>query len=409
MKMCVLGLGYIGLPTSLLFAQKHEVIGVDVNSEIVNKLNNGELPFDEPGLYELFEKAKNNFSAKTGVEQSDVYLIAVQTPLEKSVKVADLNYVQSAAEMIYPHLKKDDLVILESTVPPGTSELVIIPILEKSGIKSGDFSFIHCPERAIPGNTIYEMVHNNRILGGLDKKSIERAKELYSSFVEGDLYETNLRTAELVKLMENSYRDINIALANEFAQIADECKINIWETITLANKHPRVNILRPGPGVGGHCISVDPWFLTEGTTKCRIVSLARDINDSMPNYVLKIVREILKDINSPTITVLGVAYKGDVDDTRETPALKFIKLAVNEGYTVKVHDPHVKEFEYEILNLQEAVRDSDCIVLITDHSVFKQINPEDISTLMRNKNLVDTRNILPHERWKQAGFNIKIL
>lgn len=409
MKICVLGLGYIGLPTALLFAQKYEVIGVDVNKEVVDKLNNGEIPFDEPGLNDLFEKTKNNFSARTEVEASDVFLIAVPTPLEKSVKVADLRYIQSAAKMIYPHLKKEDLVILESTVPPRTSERLVMPILERSEKKSGEFSFVHCPERAIPGNTIYEMIHNDRIIGGFDKKSVERARELYSSFVKGNLYLTDVRTAELVKLMENSYRDINIALANEFAQIAEECKINIWETIALANKHPRVNILKPGPGVGGHCISIDPWFLTESTTKCRMVSLAREINDSMPNYVLKIVRELLENVREPTITVLGIAYKGDVDDTRETPALKFIKLAENEGYNVKVHDPYVKDFEYKIFDLEDAVKDSDCIVLITDHTVYRHINPQDISKLMRVRNLVDTRNILNHDEWKKAKFILKTL
>jgi len=409
MKICVIGLGYIGLPTALLFAQRHEVIGVDINKEIVDKLNDGEIPFEEPGLKDLFEKVKNNFFPRTEVEAADVYLIAVPTPLNRSVKVADLKHVQSAARKIYMHLKKEDLIILESTVPPGTSERLVMPILGQSSLKLGDFYFVHCPERAIPGNTINEMIHNDRIIGGFDKKSADLAKELYTSFVKGNLYLTDIRTAELVKLMENSYRDINIALANEFAKIADECKINIWETIALANKHPRVNILKPGPGVGGHCISIDPWFLTESTTKCRMVSLAREINDSMPNNVIKIVRGLLEKVIDPTITVLGVAYKGNVDDTRETPALKFIKLAENEGFKVKVHDPYVKEFEYEILKLEEAVKESDCIVVITDHEMFKNISPIEISGLMKNKNLMDTRNILDHEKWQGAGFNISVL
>ena len=252
----MLGLGYIGLPTSLLLAQKHEVLGVDVNKEVIERLNNGQIPFDEPGLKDLFKKVENHFHASTKVDYADVFIIAVPTPLDKSVKVADLKYVQSAAKMIYPFLKKDNLVILESTVPPGTSEQLVAPILSRSGLNDGDFSLVHCPERAIPGKTIFEMIHNDRVLGGFNEKSMERAKEIYSSFVEGNLYLTDIRTAELVKLMENSYRDINIALANEFAQMAEECKINIWETISLANKHPRVNILKPGPGVGGHCISV---------------------------------------------------------------------------------------------------------------------------------------------------------
>jgi len=413
MKICILGLGYIGLPTAALFATHgHEVVGIDVNKNIVETINKGITPFDEPNLLELLQKAmgSKNLIAKTEVEESDVFIIAVPTPLDKEMKMAELKSVISAAEMIYPHLRKDNLVILESTVPPGTSEKLLIPILEKSRLKvSKDFYLAHCPERAIPGNTIYEMMHNDRIIGGIDKKSAALAKALYSCLVEGNFYLTNTITAEFVKLMENTFRDINIALANEFAQIAEESGVNVWEAIGLANKHPRVNILKPGPGVGGHCIAIDPWFFTENSTRCRIVSLAREINDGMPNHVLQIVKGMLKGVKDPVITVLGVAYKGGVDDTRETPALKFIKLAENEGYKIKVHDPHVKEFEYEILSLEEAVRGSDCMVLITEHAEFKEIEPAKIFELMRNRNVVDTRNILNYETWKGMGFSVKML
>jgi len=413
MKICILGLGYIGLPTAALFSTHgHEVVGIDINKNIVETANKVITPFDEPGLSELLQEAitSKNLIAKTEVEEADVFIIAVPTPLDKEMKMAELKYVRSAAEMIYPHLRKDNLVILESTVPPGTCDKLLIPILEKSGLKvSDDFYLAHCPERAIPGNTIYEMVHNDRIVGGIDKKSAELVKSLYSCFVGGKFYLTNTITAEFVKLMENTFRDINIALANEFAQIAEECGINAWEAIELANKHPRVNVLKPGPGVGGHCIAIDPWFLTENSTRCRIVSLAREINNGMPNHVLQIVKGMLKGVKNPIITVLGVAYKGGVDDTRETPALKFIRLAENEGYKVTVHDPHVKEFEYEVLSLEEAVRDSDCIVLITDHPEFKEISPAKIFELMRSKNVVDTRNTLNYETWKRMGFSVKIL
>ena len=413
MKICVLGLGYIGLPTAALFATNgHEVVGIDINKNVVESLNKGITPFDETGLEELLEKAIGSKSliAKTEVEKANVFLIAVQTPLDKEMKIAELKYIRSAAEMIYPHLRKNNLVILESTVPPGTCEKLLIPLLEKSGLKvSKEFYLVHCPERAIPGNSIYEMEHNDRIIGGIDKKSAELAKSLYSCFMRGNIYLTNTVTAEFVKLMENTFRDINIALANEFAQIAEECGVNVWETIELANKHPRVNILKPGPGVGGHCIAIDPWFLTENTTRCRIVSLAREINGSMQNVILQIVKRMMKGVNNPVITVFGVAYKGGVDDTRETPALKFIKLADNEGYKIKVYDPHVKEFEYEIFGLEDAVRDSDCIVLITDHKGFREIDPKEISKLMRNKNVVDTRNILDAGRWGEEGFRVNVL
>jgi len=413
MKICVLGLGYIGLPAAALFATHGcEVVGIDINKSIVESINRGMMPFDERGLPELLERAirPKNLVAKTEVEDADAFIIAVPTPLDKEMKMAELKYVKSAGEMIYPHLRKGNIVILESTVPPGTSEKLLVPILKKSGLEvSTDFHLAHCPERAIPGNTIYEMIHNDRIIGGVDEESTALAKSLYSRFVKGNFYLTNSTTAEFVKLMENTFRDINIALANEFAQIAEECGVNSWEAIELANKHPRVNILKPGPGVGGHCIAIDPWFLTENSTRCRVVSVAREINDSMPNHVLQIVKDMLKGVDNPIITVFGVAYKGDVDDARETPALRFIRLAENEGYTVQVHDPYVKKFKYEILELEGAVKDSDCIVLITDHTQFKETNPKEIAYLMRNKNVVDTRNVLDVGRWEETGFNVKVL
>ncbi|KUH34400.1 UDP-N-acetyl-D-mannosamine dehydrogenase [Thermococcus celericrescens] len=411
MKISVLGLGYIGLPTALLFASAgHEVVGVDVNEKKVKLLNEGKLPFHEPGLEELFEKARNNFRATTHVEESDVFLIAVPTPLDEHTKAADLKYVKSAAEMVYLHLKKGNLVILESTVPPNTTERLLIPILEKSGLKAGtDFYVVHCPERAIPGKTIHEMIHNDRIVGGITPESAQLAKKLYESFVKGNIYLTDATTAEFVKLIENTYRDVNIALVNELAQIAEEYGINIWEAIELANKHPRVNLHKPGPGVGGHCIAIDPWFVIQNSSNGKMIALARHVNDTMPNYTLRRVREMLKGINYPTITVFGVAYKGNVDDARETPALRFIRLAENDGFKVKVYDPFVKEFEYPLLSLEEAIKDSDCIVVITDHEVFKFLDPNELGKLMRNKCVFDARNILDHEKWREAGFEIKVL
>jgi UDP-N-acetyl-D-mannosaminuronic acid dehydrogenase len=265
----------------------------------------------------------------------------------------------------------------------------------------------------MPGSTLHEMVNNDRIIGGIDEKASELAKKLYVSFVKGRLYITSIRTAEMIKLMENTYRDINIALANEFAQIGEEAGINIWDAIELANKHPRVNILNPGPGVGGHCIAVDPWFLTEDSTKSRIISLAREINDGMPVHVLHEVREMLNNIKREelSITIFGVAYKGDIGDTRETPALKFIRLAEKEGYRVKLYDPYVKDedFEYPLLSLNDAVENSDCIVVLTDHNEFKSLSPAKIGELMRTKKIFDTRNCLEHKKWRENGFEVEIL
>lgn len=409
-KICVLGLGYIGLPTALLLASAgYKVVGVDIKREVVNMLNSGKLPFKEPEMDELMLKAKKNFKAKTEVEESDVFLIAVPTPLDHSTRLPELKYVLMAAKMIIPFLKPGNLVIVESTIPPGTSVHLVIPTLEKSGLRAGEFHYAYCPERAIPGKTVYEMINNDRIIGALDKTSAELAKEIYSSFVRGKIYLTEIKTAEFVKLIENIYRDVNIAFANEIAQIAEELGINIWEAIELANKHPRVNILKPGPGVGGHCIPLDPFFIVTNFTNTKLILTAREINEQMPNYTLKKVKELIRDVKDPTITVFGVAYKGNVDDTRETPALKFIKLAENEGFKVKIFDPFVKKFEYPLLGLEEAVKDSDCIVVITDHDIFRELEPEEIGKLMRNRNVFDGRNVLDHKRWIDAGFRVKVL
>jgi UDP-N-acetyl-D-mannosaminuronic acid dehydrogenase len=407
-KICVLGLGYIGFPTALLLAKAgNEVIGVDINEKVIETLNSGVPHIIEPGIAELFEAAGINFSAQTEALEADIFLIAVPTPLEVSLRISDLSYIRSAASMIAPHLKKGNLVVLESTVPPRASERVIIPILEKSGLKAGEFHFAHCPERAIPGNTLHEMVHNDRIIGGINPESIKRTIDIYSSFVQGKLITTDLKTAEFVKLVENTYRDVNIALANELAQIAEDYGINIWDVIECANKHPRVNILKPGPGVGGHCIAVDPWFLTENSIKTGMVQLAREINDTMPNYVIQLVRSFISSEVEPVITIFGVSYKGNINDWRETPALKVIQLAINEGYQVKCYDPFVQDFPYSIDAMDLALKNSDCIVLITDHDQFRDIDPLSIS--MRNKNIIDTRNILDHKKWRKAGFRVKVL
>ena len=406
-KICVLGLGYIGLPTALLLAQKYFVVGVDINEKIIKTLNNGNLPFEEKDLNKLFEKVRGNFSATQTIEPADVFIIAVPTPLEESLKIADLQYVRSAAEMIAPHLTTGNLVILESTVPPCTSENVVIPILEKSGLNSNEFLFVHCPERAIPGNTLFEMINNDRIIGGINEKSSNTAKYVYASFVKGSLLITDTKTAEFVKLMENTSRDVNIALANEFAKIASEMRIDVWKAIDLANRHPRVKILQPGPGVGGHCIAIDPWFLTETSTHAQMISLARAINDSMPNHILNKVRNILRGVSNPVITIFGVAYKKNVDDWRATPALRLIRLIQSEGWDVRLYDPFVRNFPCTIQTLHESVQGTDCIIIIADHDIFQEIDPSELR--VRSKNIIDTRNSLKKEKWKNEGFAVYTL
>lgn len=412
-KICLLGLGYIGLPTALLFAANgHSVAGVDTNPSVIDTLERGEVPFKEPLLDDLFSKARDNgnFHATTSPEQADVFIIAVPTPLDKEMRIADLTYVRKAAVMVAEHMKKGALIVLESTVPPGTSEKVIVPVLRQAGFEvSRDYLLVHCPERAIPGNTIHEMIQNDRIIGGIDENSGLAAKKLYQSFVKGTIYVTDIRTAELIKLMENTYRDINIAMANEFALLAEDYRVNIWDAIALANKHPRVKILMPGPGVGGHCLAVDPWFLTENSSHSRIVSLAREINDSMPNHVVSMIKEVTAGIDSPTVCILGVAYKANVSDTRESPAIRIIRLAINEGWNLLIHDPHVCQFMYPLVSLQDATRECDCIVVVTDHEEFRQIDPRNIASLVRTRNVIDTRNILLPEAWKAAGFSFRKL
>jgi len=406
MKISVLGLGYIGLPTALLLANaENDILGVDVDAELVKTLSDGNLPFDEPGLDDLFRKASNKFKVSTEIEPSDAYIIAVPTPLDEEIKIADLSYVEDASKSIAKVLKPGQLVILESTVPPGTSENIVLSTLRNS-CPSG-FYYTHCPERAIPGKTIHEMVSNDRIIGAIDEESYRKTKEIYSSFVKGKMYKANVTTSEFVKLMENTFRDINIALANEFSLIAEEIGIDIWEAIKLANYHPRVDILKPGPGVGGHCLAIDPFFLAGKSKSSRIVKLAREINDYMAFHVVKLAKKIIGEIEKPTITILGLAYKADVDDLRESPALKIKKIAKSEGFNVKVFDPLVKDHSGSCKDIEEASVDSDCLILVTDHSEFKNIDPNSLP--VRNKNLVDTRNFLDHENWKTAGYNVKVL
>jgi UDP-N-acetyl-D-mannosaminuronic acid dehydrogenase len=412
-RVCVLGLGHIGLPTAILVAQSgYQVVGVDTDENIVRMLNNGISHLQEAGIDILLENVRNSgsFYAKKEPEEADAYIIAVPTPFDEDSKQADLRWVRSAMHMISPFLRDCALVIVESTIPPGASERVLVPVLETAGLKSGkDFNLVYCPERAMPSNLVSEMVYNDRIIGAPNKTSANAARTLYSSFVKGAIHITTVRTAEMCKVIENTYRDVNIALANELALIAEDVQIDIWQAIELANKHPRVNILRPGPGVGGHCIAVDPWFLCTGNAPSDLVRAARTINDRMPDHVIAIVKQIV-NIDPPNIAVFGIAYKGNVDDYRQSPSLRIIELAEDQGWGVKAYDPIVKKTrDYPLLKLEEAVRDSDCIIIATDHDVFSNINPMALAPLMRHTNVIDTRNILDKEKWQKAGFTHRLL
>ncbi len=389
MKVGVIGLGYIGLPTALLLANAgHEVVGIDIDAKKVEKLRNGILPFQERGLEELFEKAKKNFKATTdysSLRNVNAIIVSVPTPMKDRKMMGD--YVFNAMEMVGKNLKKGQLVILESTVTPGTTAGKVREILEReSGLKAGeDFLLAYCPERAIPGNTIYEMVHNDRIIGGIDEESAKRAKELYSTFVKGNIYTTSSTVAEMVKVVENTYRDVNIALANELAKIAEKIGVNVYEVIELANKHPRVNVHQPGIGVGGHCLPIDPWFLVEVYPEAKLIPTAREINDEMVNDVVKIIEKT----GIKRVTIFGEAYKPDVDDTRESPTHKLRDLLERRGIEVRIYDPIV----HPNISLDKAIKNSQCIVISTAHSIFKDLNWEKIiSSLEEPKLIVDGRH-----------------
>jgi len=414
MKICVLGLGYIGLPTAAMFATHgYKVAGVDINNRIVESLNAGEVYIEELGLGALVHDAieNGNLTGKNKPEESDVFIICVPTPLARENKKADLSYVIEAAESIVPFLRKDNLVILESTVPPGTTLGVLIPILEKSGLKAGnDFYVAHCPERVLPGNILKEIVENYRMICGIDEKSSSQAKEIYKSFVKGKIIIIDSTTAEFVKLLENTYRDVNIALANEVAKISESIGVNVWDAIKLANEHPRVHLHYPGPGVGGHCIPIDPWFIYEKAPEmAKLIKTAREINNSMPHYVVNVVNSLMKKNEKKKIAVLGVTYKANVDDTRESPAIEIIRLLKEKGYTVAVHDPKTENFVYPLTTLDNAINNANCLLILVDHDDFKKLDPASVGKKMRSKIVIDTRNCIDKNMWMREGFKCRVL
>lgn len=409
-KVCVVGLGYIGLPTaSILAAHGFNVTGVDVTSEVVDIIKNGEVHINEPGLHAIVKAVIRSGKLRVqGIpEKSDVFIIAVPTPITEDKK-SNLEYIKAAAESIAPLIEKKNLIILESTSPPGTCKDVLVPIFNSFNLNVGtDYYLAYCPERVLPGNTIKEIIQNDRIIGGIDEESSKKAAEFYGSFVEGKITIADSTTAEMVKLMENTYRDVNIALANELAKICKEIGINAWKVVELANLHPRVNIHFPGPGVGGHCIAVDPYFILEKyTSNPSIISVSRRLNDIMPNYVASQVKKILINIHNPKVAILGVAYKANIDDTRGSSALRIITELERNNLDYSIYDPLVKKFRYPLTSLEDALQGSDCILLLTDHEEFKKLKPNNVGKMMRNKRLYDSRHCLNHELWKTNGFKV---
>lgn len=421
-KICVLGLGYIGLPTASMFANHGvKVVGVDVNPRVVETLRKGELHIHEPGLRSVVEAAlkSGNLTVSSEPEEADVFLIAVPTPFHedkfaayegREYKLADMSAVIAATEAILPFLRKGNLVVLESTSPPRTTLDLVRPILERSNLKAGsDFLLCYSPERVLPGQILRELIENARVVGGVTPASAKAARALYSIFVKGEIIETDATTAEMVKLMENTTRDINIAIANEFSRLAEKFGVDVWEAIRLANLHPRIDILDPGPGVGGHCISVDPWFLVETAPELtRLVYNARKVNDEQPHFVVKKVSRALGELKGKRIAALGLAYKPNVDDLRESPAVEVVHLLQNEGAQVKAWEPFRPDASLKGVNvsssLEEAVKDSDAILLLVKHAQFIEIRPRDLAAKTAARVAIDCVNAWKADEWRSAGF-----
>ena len=421
-KICVMGLGYIGLPTASTFATNGiKVVGVDVNQHVVNTLSKGEIHIHEPGLRTIVEAAvkSGNLTVSSKPEEADAFLIAVPTPFYEDkfaeyegrrYKLADMGAVVAATEAIVPYLRKGNLVILESTSPPRTTMDLITPILERSNLKAGsDFFLCYSPERVLPGQILRELIENARVIGGVTPESAKAGHDLYATFVKGKIIETDATTAEMVKLMENTTRDVNIAIANEFSRLAEKFGVDVWEAIRLANLHPRINILSPGPGVGGHCISVDPWFFVETAPELTpLIYNARKVNDEQPHFVVAKVKQALGELKGKKIAALGLAYKPDVDDLRESPAVEVVHLLQKEGAVVKAWEPFKPNAGLKGINmtpnLEETIIDADAILLLVKHTEFAELNPAEITKKTPARIAIDTAGVWNTKKWLEAGF-----
>lgn len=395
-NICVVGLGYIGLPTASLLATKgYQVHGVDVRQHIVDTINNGDIHITEPDLDILVKSAVQSGHLKASLEpvEADIFIIAVPTPFQDDYQ-PDLSYVNDAASKIEPYLKKGSLVILESTSPVGTTEEQVAKIFEQAGHNVGKDVFVaYCPERVLPGRILIELVENDRIIGGVNLASTEQAVEFYNTFVRGEVLATDSRTAEMAKVTENSFRDVNIAFANELSLICDEEGIDVWELIQLTNRHPRVSILQPGPGVGGHCIAVDPWFIVARNPKqAKLIRAAREVNDSKPAWVINKVKINAKKFKNPVIACLGLAFKANIDDLRESPAVGIVKQLQKENIgEVLVCEPNIDKHDgFDLVSLDVALSRADIILLLVDHKPFCKLKAADL----KEKVVIDTRGII---------------
>lgn len=395
----VIGLGYIGLPTALMMASHGvEVIGTDYNKELVDTLNAGKTTFKEDGLDELFQNAvKAGIKFTTEYQNTDVYIVSVPTPYDKFSKKVDACYVVEAVKDVMKVCHKGATVVIESTVSPGTIDKFVRPVIEENGFTIGqDINLVHAPERIIPGNMVYELLHNNRTIGADDKAVGEKIKELYSSFCQGEIVVTDIRTAEMTKVVENTFRAVNIAFANELAKICRHDNMDVYEIIKICNMHPRVNILQPGPGVGGHCISVDPWFLVgDYPSLAKVIDESMKTNDGMPDFVLNRIYEIMKENKITDISkvgLYGLTYKENVDDMRESPTLQMLESMERHlcGDLVKVYDPFITKdiVPNQYHDLDKFINDVELVVLLVGHDEIKQNMDK-----LKGKVILDTRKI----------------
>lgn len=406
-RISVIGLGYIGLPTAAVFASRGlEVIGVDVNETTVETINQGKIHIVEPDLDIVVRSvvATGNLRATTKAEPAQAFLIAVPTPFKGENHEPDLSYIKSAAEAIAPVLEKGNLIILESTSPVGATEKMAewlaamrpdLRFPQDSGVNA-DINIAHCPERVLPGHVLTELVANDRLIGGMTIKCSSAAVELYKLFVRGECVVTNARTAELAKLTENSFRDVNIAFANELSVICDKLKINVWELIRLANRHPRVNILSPGPGVGGHCIAVDPWFIVSSCPQeAKIIKQARIVNDEKPRFVIEKIVKSADQFKRPVIACLGVAFKADIDDLRESPSIAIVSELADRGVgEIIVYEPNIVKLPdflvdkgVKLMDVDAALEVANVVVVLVDHKEIKSMDKIHVAS----KVLIDTR------------------
>jgi UDP-N-acetyl-D-mannosaminuronic acid dehydrogenase len=390
-KIVVMGIGYVGLPLALILAKKgFKVVGVDVDREKVKLLRKGKLYIQgENELDRIFhdKKVRANFFAQTEPSEADAFIIAVPTPLEKATKKADLKAVISATKLICPYIRKGNIVIVESTVPPLTARDVVKPILEKNTkLKVGkDIYLVHCPERILPGNILAELIGNDRVIGGYTEEAAKLAESVYKTFVKGNIYLTDDITAELCKLAENSYRDVNIAFANELSQACQGLGVDVDRLISLANRHPRVDILMPGIGVGGHCIPIDPWFIHQVDSRnSTLIRCARNINDTRPHKIAQKIINSVQHLDNPKIALFGLTYKKDVDDPRESPALEIFHILKNKGLEIKAFDPLLKKYRYD--SLGKVIKEADAIVFLVAHKkMMDEFREKSMQKLLREK------------------------